>query len=280
LVNLTIEELRLRYTKCFDEKKELEDKAKNIVSTGATITSLVFGFVTFSSSVFKFTFPPVLGIILVLSIIASIVAILIAIGALRLQNYDVIHTKEAETHKEDLKTAKDSQLVEHLIGNYIDCIFTNDTKNESKGREVKWGVYFIFSSIVLVGFATILTLALFQGETPKSVLVIPTGAVELGNLSYKPNPITVANGDTITVMNQDSFIHTVTSGKGIDDPELGTLFDTEIINPGQSAEIVIANLPVGEYSFFCTVHPNMTGILKVIDMETTIQTGSMVRSTG
>jgi hypothetical protein len=44
---------------------------------------------------------------------------------------------------------------------------------------------------------------------------------------------------------------------------MGKLFDTSIINAGGSAQIVTAHLQPGDYPFFCSVHPYMTGTLKV-----------------
>jgi uncharacterized cupredoxin-like copper-binding protein len=59
-------------------------------------------------------------------------------------------------------------------------------------------------------------------------------------------------GDTLVIENKDSFIHTVTSGFEPKDHNIGKLFDTRIIKPGESAEVVVANLPPNEYPFFCT----------------------------
>jgi plastocyanin len=66
----------------------------------------------------------------------------------------------------------------------------------------------------------------------------------------------------------DSFIHTVTSGTGPSDRSIGNLFDTGIIKSGDSAEVIIANMQAGEYSFFCKVHPYMKGTIKVIVLPT------------
>jgi plastocyanin len=95
------------------------------------------------------------------------------------------------------------------------------------------------------------------------VLSIPVGASTQGNPSYDPNPMTVKKGDTIQVQNKDQTPHTVTSGKGLDDPAKGKLFDTSIVAPAASAKVSTASLNPGEYPFHCEVHPYMTGTLKV-----------------
>ena len=95
------------------------------------------------------------------------------------------------------------------------------------------------------------------------ILSIPQGASTQGNPAYAPNPMTVKKGDTIQVQNKDQTPHTVTSGKGLDDPLKGKMFDTSIINPAASAKIVTASLNAGTYPFHCEIHPYMTGTLKV-----------------
>jgi plastocyanin len=92
---------------------------------------------------------------------------------------------------------------------------------------------------------------------------IPQGASVQGNPSYDPDSITVKAGDTIAVENGDSTPHTVTNGKDATDPNMGKLFDTSIINAGDSSEIVTTDLKSGEYPFFCSVHPYMTGSMTV-----------------
>jgi cytochrome c oxidase subunit II len=96
-----------------------------------------------------------------------------------------------------------------------------------------------------------------------ATLAIPNGASVQGNPAYEPSQLTVKVGDTIAVENKDTTPHTVTNGKDATDPTMGKLFDTSIINAGDSAEIVTASMDPGEYAFFCSVHPYMTGTLTV-----------------
>jgi plastocyanin len=96
-----------------------------------------------------------------------------------------------------------------------------------------------------------------------ATLTIPVGASTAGNPSYDPVSLTVKKGDEIDVVNKDSSPHTVTSGKTPDAPDAGKQFDTSIINAAASARLMTANLQAGEYDFHCSVHPFMTGKLKV-----------------
>ena len=99
--------------------------------------------------------------------------------------------------------------------------------------------------------------------TAAATLTIPQGASVQGNPSYKPDSLTVKVGDTIAVDNKDTTPHTVTNGKDATDPNMGKLFDTSIINAGDSSDVVTADLKPGEYPYFCSVHPYMTGSLTV-----------------
>jgi cytochrome c oxidase subunit 2 len=95
-------------------------------------------------------------------------------------------------------------------------------------------------------------------------LSILQGASIQGNPAYSPNPLTVKKGDSISVVNKDTVPHTVTNGKDPSDPNSAKLFDTSIINAGQSAQVTTTKLSAGQqYPFHCTVHPYMTGTLKV-----------------
>jgi cytochrome c oxidase subunit II len=96
-----------------------------------------------------------------------------------------------------------------------------------------------------------------------ATLTIPQGASVQGNPAYDPDSLTVKVGDTIAVNNKDIAPHTVTNGKDATDPNMGKLFDTSIINAGDSAEIVTTGMKAGEYPYHCSVHPYMTGTLTV-----------------
>ena len=94
-------------------------------------------------------------------------------------------------------------------------------------------------------------------------VTIPGGASVQGNPSYVPDTATVKKGDLVAVINKDTVPHTLTNGKDASDPTSGKLFDTRIINPGSSAQFGTAKLAPGTYPFHCSIHPYMTGSLKV-----------------
>jgi len=94
-------------------------------------------------------------------------------------------------------------------------------------------------------------------------LSIPAGAATPGNPAYSPATLTVSKGEVITVSNDDTAPHTVTSGASPGEPDAGQLFDTSIIMAAGTADIDTSTIDPGEYPFHCTVHPFMTGTLTV-----------------
>jgi plastocyanin len=85
------------------------------------------------------------------------------------------------------------------------------------------------------------------------------GASIQGSPDYDPEELTASAGAEVTVVNQDTLPHTVTSGTGPQDPESAQLFDTSLINGGESATLSLAQVTPGQHDYYCIVHPFMTG---------------------
>jgi plastocyanin len=85
------------------------------------------------------------------------------------------------------------------------------------------------------------------------------GASIQGSPDYDPEELTASAGAEVTVVNQDTLPHTVTSGTGPQDPESAQLFDTSLINGGESATLSLAQATPGQHDYYCIVHPFMTG---------------------
>src|ERR671917_442422 len=94
-------------------------------------------------------------------------------------------------------------------------------------------------------------------------LTILEGSSIQGSPDYDPDELTVAAGSEVTVVNQDTLPHTVTSGTGPTDPNSAQSFDTSLINGGESATLSLAQVAAGSYDYYCLVHPYMTGKLTV-----------------
>jgi plastocyanin len=103
------------------------------------------------------------------------------------------------------------------------------------------------AGIVLVCCAAFVTPAICAAATPTAT------AVEIKKFAFAQKEITVAPGTKITWTNRDETPHTVSStdksfaSKGLDtDDTFEHTFATE-----------------GDFSYFCTLHPYMTGIVHV-----------------
>src|SRR5918998_1400258 len=94
-------------------------------------------------------------------------------------------------------------------------------------------------------------------------LTILEGSSIQGSPDYDPDELTVAAGSEVTVVNQDTLPHTVTSGTSPTDPNSAQLFDTSLINGGESATLSLAQVSAGQYAYYCLVHPYMTGSIVV-----------------
>ena len=79
---------------------------------------------------------------------------------------------------------------------------------------------------------------------------------------FYPQNLFVRPGSTITWLNQDSAIHTATSTNG---KELITdyIFDTDFIQTGQSSKPITMPQQEGLISYYCKLHPFMTGTVTV-----------------
>jgi plastocyanin len=81
-------------------------------------------------------------------------------------------------------------------------------------------------------------------------------ASTLDDKAYQPNPIKIKIRDIVIWTNNDTIPHTVTSGtEGA--ANAGSEFDSDIIAINKTFEHKFAS--IGEFTYFCRVHPNMVG---------------------
>jgi plastocyanin len=113
-----------------------------------------------------------------------------------------------------------------------------------------------------IGENTTITANYRAGE---SAIVIPEGAEERPNSPYQPTELSVSKGTTIVVSNIDDAPHSLTSGSGPEDSTAANAFDTGLLFKGNYAHIETGKLHVGDYPFYCFVHPWMKGKLTVTE---------------
>lgn len=100
-------------------------------------------------------------------------------------------------------------------------------------------------------------------ETPASTPSEPNQVSILGQAApyFGPNNLTVRAGETVTFVNSDFVLHTATSIASQDDPTPDGVFDTGLLNNGESAEVTFDE--AGTYDYFCSIHPQMRGTITV-----------------
>ena len=110
-----------------------------------------------------------------------------------------------------------------------------------------------------IAFASVSVSAQQSGGSKVSIV---EGASTMADKAFDPSPANVKAGDTVTWTNNDSTPHTVTSGTGASDPNMGKDFDSSpglktLLAPKQTFEHKFAT--AGEFAYFCQVHPTMVG---------------------
>jgi len=99
-------------------------------------------------------------------------------------------------------------------------------------------------------------------STEKIRVSIVPGATFLTDTAYNPNPIEVNVGQTILWTNDDFSFHTVTSEE-VGDTNSVRIFDSGLAGPaalastGKTYEYTFES--VGEYPYYCILHPGMVG---------------------
>jgi plastocyanin len=77
--------------------------------------------------------------------------------------------------------------------------------------------------------------------------------VKIDNFSFGPQIITVAPGTKVTWKNRDDIPHTVVSADGV--------FKSRALDTDESFSFTFDK--PGTYSYFCSIHPKMTGQVMV-----------------
>ena len=74
--------------------------------------------------------------------------------------------------------------------------------------------------------------------------------VEIQSFDFRPDPIKIRVGDSITWVNNDPVPHTATARDGS--------FDTRLFLGGKSSDAIVF-ARAGTFAYFCATHPEMTG---------------------
>lgn len=114
----------------------------------------------------------------------------------------------------------------------------------------------VFLPVIL----SIVCMVAFYHAYADNDVIMPLGASHQNTgVFYSPSVIDIKAGDTVTWKNDDTAVHTVSSGK----PNLGIdgRMDSGIINPGGTFSHTFNE--TGVYGYYCIIHPWMTGTVNV-----------------
>jgi plastocyanin len=136
--------------------------------------------------------------------------------------------------------------------------FIQSRMSSSPGSLILMGLLAITISGILVVLPQIVYVYqnLVYAQTTTSVSIVQGSSSPTASKPYDPSPLTVKTGTSVTWTNNDSSIHTVTSGLP-ENGDVGTLFDSSLINPGMTFVHVFDKQ--GTFDYSCTLHPFMHG---------------------
>src|SRR5262249_6438875 len=99
--------------------------------------------------------------------------------------------------------------------------------------------------------AVLAAASLLRGMTPaaRSEPQATTVEVKIANLAFRPQALTVAAGTTVTWTNRDDIPHTVVHSDGA--------FKSKVLDTDEKFSFTFSK--AGSYSYFCSLHPKMTG---------------------
>ncbi|MGB7599729.1 MAG: cupredoxin family copper-binding protein [Candidatus Sulfotelmatobacter sp.] len=110
-------------------------------------------------------------------------------------------------------------------------------------------------NVWVAGFisAVIIAVVLLSAGSPTATAADPPSAtnadVKIDNFSFGPQMITVPVGATVTWTNRDDIPHTSVSTDGV--------FKSKVMDTDEKFSYTFTK--AGTYSYYCTIHPKMTG---------------------
>ena len=114
-------------------------------------------------------------------------------------------------------------------------------------------LFIIVASLALTGCTLLPTQQNNNLQTVPTSPDLLANTIAIQNFAFSPSSLKVVAGRKVTVINDDSAPHTLTSDDG--------KFDTGNIDPGNSGSFIAPSS--GTYTYHCNIHRTMTGTLVV-----------------
>ena len=106
------------------------------------------------------------------------------------------------------------------------------------------------------GTSTPATSATADTSTPGTAAASGPVPISLKDIAYHPQSVAVHEGQAVRWTNDDDVAHTVTA-------QSGATFDSGTLKPGIKAFYETTMRNAGTVTYHCTIHPNMTGKIKI-----------------
>jgi plastocyanin len=114
---------------------------------------------------------------------------------------------------------------------------------------MKTKLFFIGAAAILLTAVVFISCSKSNSYGSGSSMAPATASVTIKNMAFNPSSLSVTAGSTVTWMNSDTTIHTVTADDGS--------FNSGNIAIGATYSRVFST--AGTFSYHCTIHPEMTG---------------------
>jgi plastocyanin len=105
------------------------------------------------------------------------------------------------------------------------------------------------SGVAVPVLIAIMLFALSSRVTANAEPSAPAAAVKIDNFVFGPQTVTVPVGTTVTWTNVDDIPHTAVSTDGV--------FKSKVMDTDEKFSYTFTK--TGTYSYYCSVHPKMTG---------------------
>ncbi len=193
-------------------------------------------------------------------------------------NLDTTILNNVEIHK--LKnTNKEIGTFTYLVGDRKDTVITTivtnynnktmaffllGTVSQFENPKFIQDLKHIIKSITFLDKNSKLEQTIVEDHKVTPIINILEDASVQGYPNYDPKELVVSKGTImIRINNTDIMPHTLTNGRGPLDPESGLIFATNIIKGGDLFELKIDKINSGQYPYYCSIHPYMTGTLVI-----------------
>lgn len=118
---------------------------------------------------------------------------------------------------------------------------------------MKTKLFFIGAAAILLTAVVFISCSKNNSYGSSSSMAPAAASVTIRNMAFNPSSLSVTAGSTVTWMNSDTTIHTVTADDGS--------FNSGNIAIGATYSRVFST--AGTFSYHCTIHPEMTGKVAV-----------------